>query len=219
MVSWTRPFEIDLDLPEEESGERRAPGPIWRRLEDDETSVRWISRAAWTVLLLALAVFLIRGADRTVRPKLIPVGGAIPSHTVPGFNEVAFTVGGPKIPPDQGKIKHCALLASTEAQRERGLMNRQNLGGYEGMVFQFTTPTLTPFYMKDTLIPLSIAWFSPQGKWLSSKDMLPCATGANCPLYYPPGPYTVALEVVQGYLTPLGVGSGTVVTVGGPCGG
>lgn len=218
-MSPTRPLEIDLDLPEVDADERRAPRSVWSLLDDEEKTARWISWAAWTVLLLAVGVFLVRGADRAVRPKLIPAGGPIPSHTVPGFSEVGFIIGGPKIPPDQAKLKHCALLANSEAQREKGLMNRRDLGGYEGMVFQFPGPTMTPFYMKDTLIPLSLAFYSPAGKWLGSKDMVPCAAGSNCPFYYPPGPYTQAIEVVQGYLPTLGVGPGTSITVGGPCGG
>jgi uncharacterized membrane protein (UPF0127 family) len=217
-VSPPRPLEIDLDLPEEESDDGRPPGSAWLPLEDDERTLRWVSRAAWTVLLLAFLVFLVRGADRTVRPRLIPTGGAVPSHTVSGFSEVAFTVSGAKVPPAQAKNKHCALYANTEKQRERGLMNRRDLGGYDGMIFQFPAPTMTPFYMKDTLIPLSIAWFSGTGAFINQTDMVPCVGTASCQLYNPSAPYTLAIEVVKNDLARLQIGPGTIIRWGGPCG-
>ncbi|HEX9545863.1 MAG TPA: DUF192 domain-containing protein [Acidimicrobiales bacterium] len=213
----TQPLEIDLDLPDDDGLEGRGSGQVWWLHPEDHT-VRWVSRAAWTVFLLGLAVFLVRGADRTVRPKLIPAGHAVPSHTVPGFDEVAFQIAGSKVASDQAKVKHCGLLASTEAQRQRGLMKLQTLMGYEGMVFQFAQPTTTPFYMKDTLIPLSIAWFAPSGLFTSQTDMLPCQSGTSCPLYHPARPYTFALEVPQGYLQVLSVGAGAIMSFGGPCG-
>jgi uncharacterized membrane protein (UPF0127 family) len=217
-VTSTQRLEIDLNLPDDDGLEGRGPRRVWWLLQPDDDTVRWLTRAAWTVFLLGLAVFLVRGADRTVRPKLIPAGHAVPSHTVSGFDEVAFQIAGPKVAPEDQAKKHCALLASKEAQRQRGLMNLRTLMGYEGMVFQFAQPTTTPFYMKDTLIPLSIVWFAPSGQFVSETEMLPCPSGTACPLYYPTHPYTLALEVPQGYLQVLRVSVGTTMSVGGPCG-
>jgi uncharacterized membrane protein (UPF0127 family) len=50
-------------------------------------------------------------------------------------------------------------VASTDAQRAEGLMNRRRLAPKAGMVFLFARPTRTQFWMKDTLIPLSIAFY------------------------------------------------------------
>jgi len=98
-------------------------------------------------------------------------------------------------------------------------MNRTNLAGYDGMLFQFSAPTTVDFYMKDTLIPLSIAWFDGSGHFVSATDMTPCPTQDNCPLYGAASPYTDALEVPEGGLGRLGIGPGSVLTVGGSCSG
>lgn len=96
-------------------------------------------------------------------------------------------------------------------------MNRTDLAGYDGMLFEFPAPTTTQFYMKDTLISLSIAWFDAGGHFVSATDMTPCLTAAVCPLYQAAAPYTVALEVPAGQLGHLGVGTGSSMTVGGSC--
>jgi uncharacterized membrane protein (UPF0127 family) len=96
-------------------------------------------------------------------------------------------------------------------------MNRRDLGGYDGMIFHFPQAGRVAFYMKDTLIPLSIAWFDPSGRFVSATDMSPCPPGMNCPLYYPAADASTAIEVEQGHLAGLGIGSGAAISVGGPC--
>ena len=72
----------------------------------------------------------------------------------------------------------------TQAQQNQGLMNRTDLAGYDAMLFQFLGADRRPqFYMKDTLIPLSIAWFDANGHFVSAADMSPCGTALVCPLY------------------------------------
>ncbi len=138
--------------------------------------------------------------------------GIRPSR-VPGFDQVAFTVR-----TSAGKSsRHCGLLALTQAQQDRGLMNRTDLAGYDGMLFKFSAPSTTEFYMKDTLINLSIAWFDSRGRFVSATDMPPCGSAAVCPLFSAAAPYTVALEVAQGRLGSLGVAAGSSLTVGGSC--
>jgi uncharacterized membrane protein (UPF0127 family) len=138
--------------------------------------------------------------------------GIRPSR-VSGFDQVAFSVsakGGPA-------SRHCGLLALTQAQHDRGLMNRTDLAGYDAMLFQFSAPTTTQFYMKDTLINLSIAWFDAGGRFVSATDMQPCGSATVCPLFGAAAPYTVALEVPRGRLGSLGVAAGSTLTVGGSC--
>lgn len=96
-------------------------------------------------------------------------------------------------------------------------MNRTDLAGYDGMLFQFGQPTTVEFYMKNTLIPLSIAWFDASGHFVSSTDMTPCRTQDNCQLYAAVSAYTDALEVSEGGLGRLGIGTGSSLTVGGGC--
>jgi uncharacterized membrane protein (UPF0127 family) len=88
--------------------------------------------------------------------------------------------------------------ADTPDERERGLMDRTSLGASEGMVFLFDDPTDGSFWMKDTLIPLSIAFWNEAGTIVGIRDMDPC-TADPCPTYGSPEPYVGALEVNQGF--------------------
>jgi uncharacterized membrane protein (UPF0127 family) len=106
----------------------------------------------------------------------------------------------------------CALVADTEAERERGLMGRRSLAPYDGMLFEFAGDTTAAFWMKDTPLPLSIAWFGVDGALLATTDMDTCPDG-RCPLYRAPAPYRYALEVRRGSLAGVGVGPSSVLTV------
>jgi uncharacterized membrane protein (UPF0127 family) len=135
------------------------------------------------------------------------------SDAFPGFGSVAVTF-------EQGQravARKCALLAATEAQREKGLMNVRDLHGYSGMVFRFDSDTDAQFYMKDTPTPLSIAWFDSQGLFVSSTDMPPCPSDSMCPTYGASRPYRYAIEVPKGRLASLGIGSGSSVVFGESC--
>ncbi|HYY44193.1 MAG TPA: DUF192 domain-containing protein [Actinomycetota bacterium] len=89
------------------------------------------------------------------------------------------------------------LVASTAAERRQGLMERRRLAPYDGMLFEFPKPVRTPFWMKNTLIPLSIAFLSEDGRILRIIDMTPCRK-APCRIYYPGVRYQSALEVLRG---------------------
>lgn len=106
------------------------------------------------------------------------------------------------------------FVAQTEQERERGLMGVRSLEPDEGMVFIFFEPTTGGFWMKDTLIPLSIAFFDVDGKILKILDMKPCPAATKaCPIYTPGVSYLGALEVNQGTFDRLGVTEGDTVHV------
>ncbi len=86
-------------------------------------------------------------------------------------------------------------------------MNRTSLPSDTGMLFVFHQPTTTAFWMKDTKIPLSIAFFSRAGRLLRMFDMTPCRS-ATCHIYRPGVVYRRALEVNQGAFTRWGVSVG-----------
>ena len=69
-------------------------------------------------------------------------------------------------------------VARTDAQRERGLMQRRSLGSREGMLFIFDADEHLTFWMKDTLVPLSIAFLSSEGRILQIEDMVPLSEKA-----------------------------------------
>jgi hypothetical protein len=64
-------------------------------------------------------------------------------------------------------------LARTQQQKEAGLMHRQELGEDEGMLFLYDRPQQMMMYMKDTHIPLSVAFIDSAGVILEIRDMAP----------------------------------------------
>jgi uncharacterized membrane protein (UPF0127 family) len=136
--------------------------------------------------------------------------GSATAHTrLDGFGETHVSVETP-----MGPLEWCMLLAETEAQHNRGLMQVTDptLSGYDGMLFRFTEDTNDRFYMRDTPMPLSIAFIASNGDIVSTADMAPCDDRAGCPLYSAAAPYRFAIEVPQGHLGRLGIGPGAEVT-------
>lgn len=88
-------------------------------------------------------------------------------------------------------------VADRPEQRAYGLMHRESLPPDYGMMFFFFEDVQTPFYMKNTLVPLSIAFFDASGAIVDILDMEPCRADP-CPLYTPDRPYRGALEVARG---------------------
>jgi uncharacterized protein len=103
-------------------------------------------------------------------------------------------------------------VAETDEQRRYGLMFRESLDQDSGMVFIFFEPQQGGFWMKNTLIPLSIAFFDVDGKIVSILDMEPCKE-EPCPSYFPGAEYMGALEVNQGAFDEWGVAEGDIVHV------
>jgi uncharacterized membrane protein (UPF0127 family) len=101
-------------------------------------------------------------------------------------------------------------VASTDTQRAQGLMNRRSLAPNAGMVFLFATPTRAQFWMKDTLIPLSIAFYDRRGRILRILDMAPCRADP-CRVYDAGIAYRGALEVNRGAFRRSGVRRGSIV--------
>ncbi|WP_205702575.1 DUF192 domain-containing protein [Idiomarina sp. 29L] len=94
-------------------------------------------------------------------------------------------------------------LADTQAQQARGLMQREYLGKYEGMLFRYDhkRPGYGGFWMYQTLIPLDIAYLDKQGKIVKTFTMRPCGSNDpnQCRSYSPGKPYWSVLEVNAGF--------------------
>ena len=112
------------------------------------------------------------------------------------------------------------LAALNALQRSRGLMTvtDPDLGGYDGMLFVFEAESEGGFWMRNTPMPLSIAYFDEAGAFVSATDMAPCGDSASCPSYDAGGAFRYALEVPEGRLAGLGVDEGSTLRVGdAPC--
>jgi uncharacterized protein len=97
-------------------------------------------------------------------------------------------------------------IADEPGERAHGLMGVTSLLPDEGMAFVFGGSTQEPFWMKDTLIPLSIA-FVDGDRVVSIREMVPC-TGDPCPTYDAETSYTYALEANRGWFDTHGIEAG-----------
>jgi len=108
-------------------------------------------------------------------------------------------------------------LAVRQDEWEKGLMGRTHLDANSGMLFLFPQASSLAFYMKNTLIPLSIAFLQrKQGQtYRVAKvlDMTPCKADP-CHLYNPGVSYDAALEVNSGWFVRNGVHIGSTAQVG-----
>lgn len=100
-----------------------------------------------------------------------------------------------------------AEVAATEKQREIGLMHRQSMPAHAGMLFVFEQPQEYCFWMKNTLIPLSIAFLDDAGKIVNIADMQPRSEQTHCAQQ----PVRYALEMNQGWFKSKGIKPGASI--------
>jgi uncharacterized membrane protein (UPF0127 family) len=103
--------------------------------------------------------------------------------------------------------KIVAEIAATQEQRSLGLMNRFSLQPDHGMLFVFERAEPLAFWMKNTFIPLSIAFIAPDGRIVNIEDMKPQTEDSH----WSKGPALYALEMKKGWFQEKGIGPGAVV--------
>jgi uncharacterized protein len=142
-----------------------------------------------------LAALTIAGSTCSPDDSTTSTGGA-PAQAV-----VSFATG-------EGRVSTSRLpVADSESERQRGLMGRRALPPDGGMLFSFGSPTSEGFWMKDTAIPLSIAFWDERERVIAILDMPPCLADP-CVIYRPNAPYTAALEMRRGWFDRHGVSIG-----------
>ncbi|MEX8498894.1 DUF192 domain-containing protein [Leptothrix ochracea] len=97
-----------------------------------------------------------------------------------------------------------AEVAQSPNERQTGLMHRQRLAPNSGMLFAFEFDGLHCFWMKNTLIPLSIAFLSSNGTIINIADMQPQDETSHCPKQA----VHFALEMNQGWFKRKGFKAG-----------
>lgn len=140
---------------------------------------------AWGALALGAAVigtFLpVRTEAQTNQPQALP--------------SIALTAGMYNI---------VAQVAQTPSQREIGLMYRQSMPTHQGMLFVFEAPAIQCFWMKNTLLPLSIAFIADDGRIVNIAEMQANTLTSHCSSK----PVRYALEMNQGWFAKRGIQAG-----------
>jgi uncharacterized protein len=98
-------------------------------------------------------------------------------------------------------------VAKTDEERAKGLMERTSLGKDEGMLFIFEAEGNHGFWMKNTLLPLSIAFADKEGRIVRITDMKPLTLS----VHNPPKPILYALEMNKGWFAANGIKAGDVI--------
>ena len=157
--------------------------------ETVQPSVRVLT--VWIVLATILTVFLVVSPAEAC-PKKLPTG--------------ALTIGGRRL---------LVEIAATPDARACGLSNRQSLPQNQGMLFIYPAPQPLVFWMKDTRIPISIAFIDKTGRIVSIQKMTPLQTETR---YRSPRPAPFALEVNQGWFEKQKIQVGSKVDLEIPMG-
>ena len=97
-----------------------------------------------------------------------------------------------------------AEVAHTFETRAQGLMHRRSLGPNEGMLFVFPRAEVQCMWMKNTLVPLSVAFMDQAGKIVSISDMQPRTETPHCAA----APAKLALEMSRGWFSERGIKAG-----------
>jgi uncharacterized membrane protein (UPF0127 family) len=98
-----------------------------------------------------------------------------------------------------------AEVADSMSTRMTGLMHRKSMPQNAGMVFVFEEKSTHCMWMKNTLIPLSVAFIDESGTIVNIADMQPHSEQSHCAAR----PVRYALEMNRGWFAQRGIGPGT----------
>ena len=149
-------------------------------------NVRILARTALTALLLASTAVT---AQQGPQPKLDTVQLSAGMHVIK------------------------AELAVTPTQQAVGMMMRTEMGANEGMLFVNNESSPRCFWMRNTLLPLSIAFISDDGTIVNIAEMQPRSDQSHCSSR----PVRYALEMNKGWFAKRGLQAGSKLR-GGPFG-
>ena len=100
-------------------------------------------------------------------------------------------------------------VARTEKEQERGLMFRERMGKDEGMLFVYEREERLSFWMKNTRLPLSIAFIDKGGRIVDIQDMEPFSLDTHTSAY----PARYALEMNRGWFAREGIKVGDLMKI------
>jgi uncharacterized membrane protein (UPF0127 family) len=167
----------------------------------------------WAAGLLAAAVLLACGGGDRSQATQAPAPTAAPTISADaplGTNLIPLTFTNSA----GAKVNVSVRVEGNEPAREHGLMNVLKLPDNLGDLFVWSDvapnrDVAVQFWMKDTLLPLSIAFISSDGHVLEEQDM----QAETTTLHTPHQPYRFALEVNQGWFDRNGIPVGATVNL------
>lgn len=156
----------------------------------------------WISIFLAAGLMVFSGckpsASATVAaPSPYP---EIPTAAQPKLQTLKLWIGAQEM---------ITELALTPLQEQTGMMFRTNMAENEGMLFIFSPPAQASFWMKNTILPLSAAYISPNGTILEIHDMQPQDTNA---IVAATDNIQFVLETKQGWFKRNHIEVGTAIT-------
>jgi uncharacterized membrane protein (UPF0127 family) len=156
-----------------------------------------------TACLLLSAVLWI-GCDKTQAPAQgstnAPPANRPAGRPQPKLPTVTLWLGANK--------EIVAEIARTSSQVQTGMMFRESMGENEGMLFVFGNVSQRAFWMKNTLLPLSVAYIDPDGKILEIHEMQP---GNETPVVSKSYEIQFVLEMPQAWFERNKIAAGTVI--------
>jgi uncharacterized protein len=168
-------------------------------------------------LLLVVAGLAVLAWALASAAGLVGGGGDDPTMADPAVPTTAPAKGGRpatvayRLEPSGGPPVTVRLeVAADPATRATGLMGRTDVPEGTGMAFLYPRDVAEAYWMKNTLVPLSIAFVAADGRVVSVAEMTPC-TADPCPSYPPAGSYRYAVELPAGAFEAAGVGEGDKV--------
>jgi uncharacterized membrane protein (UPF0127 family) len=150
-----------------------------------------------TVLLLAAGLLLSLPACNGCSEQKKLVKPEYEEEVEP--NTVKLTMGG---------VPVTLEIARTNREKARGLMFRKKLPPDRGMIFIYEAPKIMSFYMRDTYIPLSIAFLRSDGKIINIEGMRPLVEE---PSTMSKGMGRYAIEMNQGWFEAHGIREGDTI--------
>ena len=139
---------------------------------------------------------MTRLATRTLGALLLAAAAA---HAQTGPQKL------PSIRINAGIHNITAEVAQTPEQRATGLMFRTDLGPNDGMLFVFEEPAQQCFWMKNTVVPLAIAFIADDGKVVNVDEMKPRTLDSHCSSK----PVRYVLEMNEGWFRKRGIKPGS----------
>ncbi len=162
---------------------------------------------------LLISAFLIPGCERSAPGEPLDTVEPSPLESEPAPLIKGWPSGELVISREgQTLLELRVEIASTKERRAEGLMGVKSMPAGAGMVFEFGYSHRGAFYMKDTLIPLDIAFWNEEGKIVDILQMPPCEA-EPCPHYPPSANYVSAVEVNMGLMQASGVSIGDQITL------